>query len=227
MKYIAHRGQPLHAPENTIPSFILAAEKEHYYGIECDIYSTKDNHFVVFHNDDLMYMCKNQAKIMDLTLEEIKTFTIKAGRKIKSYSGLQIPQLSDFLDICSKYNKAAIIEIKHIHNLAQLTDLIAIIDEYPSLEVMIISFNINYLKYLRALVNIPLQYLTSKLTDEIIYDCRANQIDMSISKESVKPALIKRLKKEGFKVGVFTVNDKKQAKQFKELGIDYLTTDKL
>ncbi|MCR3906453.1 MAG: hypothetical protein NUK62_05465 [Tenericutes bacterium] len=227
MKYIAHRGQPTQAPENTIPSFVLAAEKEHYFGIECDVYSTKDNHFVVIHNDDLKYMCKDSSKIMDLTLEEIKSFTIKAGKKIKSYPNLQIPQLSEFLDLCSKHNKAAIVEIKQVHDLTQLSDLISIFDDYPSLEIIVISFNINYLKYLRALTNRRLQYLTSSLTNEMIYDCRANQIDIGINKESVNPNLIKRLKKEGFEVAVFTVNDKKQAKQFEELGIDYITTDKL
>src|SRR5690606_30232348 len=147
--------------------------------------------------------------------------------KIKSHPDLRIPELSEFLDICSKYNKAAIIEIKRVHDLSQLSNLVLILEQYISLEVIFISFNITYLKYLRALTNLELHYLTSKLTDEMIYDCRTNQIDLGISKESVKPALIKKLKKEGFKIGVFTVNDKNQAKHLESLDIDYITTDKL
>ena len=124
-------------------------------------------------------------------------------------------------------NKAAVIEIKKVHDITQLTDLVAILDNYPSLTVILISFNLNYLKYLRAITNIDLQYLTQTISTEIMYDCRANHIDMSVDKDKLTPAIVKKLKKEGFKIAVYTVDSISQALQYEKMGIDFLTTNSL
>jgi glycerophosphoryl diester phosphodiesterase len=39
VKYVAHRGQSMNAPENTIPAFELAG-RSGFWGIECDTYCT-------------------------------------------------------------------------------------------------------------------------------------------------------------------------------------------
>jgi glycerophosphoryl diester phosphodiesterase len=227
MKYIAHRGLSSHAPENTIAAFNLAAKNQHYYGIECDIYTTKDNEFVVFHDENLKRMVKNPQNIMDLTYPELESFFIKTGSKIRTYRNEKIPKLTEFLDICSDHNKAAIIEVKKVHDMTLLTNLVAILDNYPSLTVIIISYNINYLKYLRAISTIELQFLTDINTTDIMYDCRANHIDISFDKDKLKPAIVKKLKKEGFKIAVYTVDNISQAIQFEKMGIDFLTTNSL
>ncbi|MEF3692634.1 MAG: glycerophosphodiester phosphodiesterase family protein, partial [Acholeplasmataceae bacterium] len=67
MKYIAHRGYSSKAPENTVPSFTLAGEKQRFYGIECDLYTTKDGQFVVFHDENLKRMTGVDGSIMDYT----------------------------------------------------------------------------------------------------------------------------------------------------------------
>jgi glycerophosphoryl diester phosphodiesterase len=227
MKYIAHRGLSSQAPENTIASFSLAAKNQHFYGIECDVYSTKDGEFVVFHDDNLKRMAKATRNIMDLTYPELSEYSIKTGSKIRTYRNEKIPLLTAFLDICLDNNKAAVIEIKKVHDITQLTNLVAILDNYPSLTVILISFNLNYLKYLRAITNIDLQYLTQSISTEIMYDCRANHIDMSVDKDKLTPAIVKKLKKEGFKIAVYTVDSISQALQYEKMGIDFLTTNSL
>lgn len=227
MKYIAHRGLSSQAPENTIASFLLAAKNQHFYGIECDVYSTKDGEFVVFHDDNLKRMAKTALNIMDLTYSELNQITIKSGSKIKSYRNEKVPLLTSFLDICSDHNKAAVIEVKKVHDITQLSNLVTILDNYPSLTVIFISFNLNYLKYLRAITNCDLQYLTSVNSTEIMYDCRANRIDISFDKDKLTPALVKKFKKEGFKIAVYTVDSISQALQFEKMGIDFLTTNSL
>ena len=227
MKYIAHRGLSSQAPENTIASFTLAAKNQHFYGIECDVYTTKDGEFVVFHDENLKRMAKSPLNIMDLTYLELQEVLIKTGPKIRTYRDEHIPLLTSFLDICSDHNKAAVIEIKKVHDMTQLTDLVAILDNYPSLTVILISFNLSYLKYLRAVTNCELQYLTAVNSTEIMYDCRANHIDISFDKDKLKPAIVKKLKKEGFKIAVYTVDSISQAIQFEKMGIDFLTTNSL
>ncbi len=227
MKIIAHRGLSSIAPENTIASFELAAKEQRFFGIECDIHETKDHHFVIHHDDNLMRMAKVDLKIKDLTLDEIQRHTIKSGHGVQTYNHQVVPTLDEFLEICVYFDKVAVIEIKEVSELTALTNLVNLIENYPGLKAILISFNMNYLKFIRALSEtIELQLLSGELDDSTIYDARLNRIDLSLWHELVNPDLMKKLKKEGFKVAIFTVNDQKQKMAYQKMGIDYLTTDK-
>lgn len=226
MKYIAHRGLSSKAPENTIAAFTLAGQKQRFFGIECDLYTTKDGRFVVFHDEQLKRMTGVEGAVMDYDYNELLQMTIIKGSRIKQYPDQKIPTFEEYLDVCSYYNKTAVIEIKRIHDITQLTDLVNTIDERIGLSVIIISFNINYLKYIRAISSAELQLLTDQVDDETIYECRVNQLDVSMPKEMITLQLVKKLKKEGFKIGTFTVDEAKTMIEFEKYGIDYLTTNR-
>lgn len=227
MKYIAHRGLSSQAPENTIASFLLAAKEERFFGIECDVHETIDHQFIVFHDDDLKRMAKMDIKVKETTYQELQKYLIKTGSKVKTFPNQTIPLLTDYLSICEEYQKAAIIEIKYVQDMENLQKLLEIFEHYPTVKIILISFNLSYLKYLRAISDVSLQFLTDKVTDTLIYDLRVNSIDVSIQKDSFKPTLIAKLKKKGFEIATFTVNKKSTAKQLEKIGIDYITTDKV
>ena len=48
---IAHRGESVDAPENTLPAYKTAVERG--FGFECDIYLSKDGRVFTFHDKDL------------------------------------------------------------------------------------------------------------------------------------------------------------------------------
>ncbi len=48
---IAHRGESLDAPENTMPAYKLAVDRG--FGFECDLYLSKDGRVFTFHDSDL------------------------------------------------------------------------------------------------------------------------------------------------------------------------------
>ncbi len=48
---IAHRGESVAAPENTLPAYRTAVERG--FGFECDIYLSKDGRVFTFHDGDL------------------------------------------------------------------------------------------------------------------------------------------------------------------------------
>ncbi len=221
MKYIAHRGKTSDALENTIEAFLAAATDPHFYGIECDIYSTSDHEFIIYHDQILNRFADDERKVMDLTYKEIEVIKLN-GIDNESY---KIPHLVEFLNVCKLYQKKPIIEIKKIHDISLLQDLLTLLEDYMTLEPMIISFNINYLKYLRTLSNIELYILTTEISGQLIYDCKVNELNFYINKESVSKQTISTLKKKGFKVGVYTVNEKETEDLCKNLKVDYLTTD--
>lgn len=226
MKIIAHRGLSSIAPENTLKAFELAGKEQRFFGIECDIHETKDHQFVIMHDANLSRMAKVDLNIKELTLNEIKMHKIKTGNGIKNYPNEYLPTFEEYLELCVYYDKVAVIEIKEVLELTSLTDVVNRIENHPGLKAVIISFNINYLKYIRALSSqFELQLLVNEIEESVIYDARVNQIDLSIWHELINPDLVKRLKKEGFKIALFTVNDPKLQVKYAKMGIDYLTTD--
>ena len=89
----AHRG--LHdnlwgVPENSLPAFQAAVDKG--YGIELDVHLTADNELVVHHDDTLYRMCHVERDIKDMTLKEIRQYTL-LGTKEK------IPTLQEVLEL--------------------------------------------------------------------------------------------------------------------------------
>jgi glycerophosphoryl diester phosphodiesterase len=227
MKIIAHRGLSSQAPENTIKAFELAGKEQRFFGIECDIHETKDHAFVVIHDHNLKRMCDIDKNVKDLTLKEIKKYKIKSGNHVSTYPKEKIPTFDEYLDICSYYDKVSVIEVKEVSELASLTEVVNKIEDHPGLRTVIISFNVNYLKYMRALSDtLELQLLADELKEDILYDLRVNKIDLSLWHENITKERVELLKKEGFKIAVFTVNTTKLQTKYNKLGIDYLTTDK-
>lgn len=217
MEYIAHRGKTQKALENTIEAFEHAGQDNHFVGIECDIHSTLDGIFVVHHDDSIKQL--DNKKIVELNFQEIKN--------IKLEGKYQIPLLEEFLDICKKYQKIPMIEIKKIADIEHLQQLITMLELYQDIKPVIISFNMNYLKYLRTQTQFDMYFLTTEISDQNMYDCRVNEINFYINKESLNKETIKTLKSKGFKIGVFTVNETEIEKHAKNLEIDFLTTDTL
>ena len=79
--YYAHRG--LHGklpgyedafPENSLAAFARAVEKG--FGIELDVRQTADGEIVVFHDDTLDRVAGVEGKVRDMTLSELKEFTL-------------------------------------------------------------------------------------------------------------------------------------------------------
>lgn len=227
MKWIAHRGFSYNAPENTIPAFLFAAEDDFIFGIECDIHTTKDDKFIVIHDETTKRMTRDKYQVNALTLEEIKELNIKNGNKVRSFLNLKIPTLNEYLDICASHNKCAIIEVKTVNNIDLLNQLIEQIESFHNLNAIIISSNLNYLKFLRAISELELQLITEKITDSLMYDCRVNQIDFAIKKTIADDKTIARLKKKGFKINVWTITNLREAKKLIALKVDYITTGKV
>ena len=89
---IAHRG--LHndtLTENSMGAFKNAIE--HGYHIETDVHLLKSGEVVVFHDNTLKRVCGIDAKIEELTLDDIK------GDKYLLPSGEHIPLFSEMLEL--------------------------------------------------------------------------------------------------------------------------------
>ncbi|MGN0595625.1 MAG: glycerophosphodiester phosphodiesterase, partial [Hominimerdicola sp.] len=95
IKYIAHRGAMDLAPECTIPAFKMA-DSSGYQAFECDIWQTKYNDFIVFHETLAQKLGKN-IEVKNLTKEKVKKYPIVYGKNIEQYSPLYIPSVAKTL----------------------------------------------------------------------------------------------------------------------------------
>lgn len=221
MEWIAHRGKTNQALENTTEAFKAAAIDSLYQGIECDVYPSVDGEFFVYHDEDFSRLSNFQTRLLDLTSLEIEAIKLR-NTKGQEYA---IPKLTQFLDICKKYQKRPIIEIKKVHQFQELHQLLQLLEPYLKLNPIIISFQIDYLKYLRALAPIELLFLTSTINDEMIYDCRVNEFGFNLHEKLLNHTTVTLLKKKGFKVGFWTVSKQEKARLAEKLEVDYLTVD--
>ena len=62
---LLHRGDTSNYPENTKESIISALNNKNYNGFETDIRLTKDNKWIIFHDENLKRLCNNDLNIKD------------------------------------------------------------------------------------------------------------------------------------------------------------------
>ena len=89
----AHRGlysKDQSVPENSLPAFRAAVEAG--YGFELDVQLSKDGQVVVFHDDDLLRGCGEDAPVSSKTLEELRTLPLFGTKE-------RIPLFTEVLEI--------------------------------------------------------------------------------------------------------------------------------
>lgn len=223
----AHRGVHALAPENTIPAFEEAV-KHNYYSAECDIRLTKDNQWVVIHNSSVNARFCQMGEVKDYTLEELKTFSYKGGANFWKYKDMRIPTLHEYLDVFVDADTRPQIEIKE-DGCDMLGTVVDAIREKDLVEkAIVISFDIEQLKYVNQLEpDIELWYLVDEITPENIAEAKATGDNVWLSANfSVNNTETMQLAIDaGVGVSFWTVNTIEDAKMLYDMGIRYMETD--
>lgn len=218
---IAHRGYSSRHVENSLKAF-EAAGQSNFEGIECDVQVTKDGSIVISHDDNLKRLTGVDKVISASTFEEIKAIPFLDDSTQTTVS------LTDYLSICQKYQKTAIIEIKENVRVEDIKAIYETVKNSGLTSFQFISFNIGHLISLRAIDNfVELQYLTRKYSPNYLKTCLDYRLNPSINYKSLTKPLIELFHSNGLKIGVWTVDDVEIANRLIEEDIDYLTTNKL
>ncbi len=94
---IAHRGDHVEAPENTIAAFENGIKNEVDY-VEIDLRTSKDSVLVIMHDATVDRMTNGKGKISDLTYAEIKR--LKIFNKKDSAKTYPVPTFEEVLKTC-------------------------------------------------------------------------------------------------------------------------------
>ncbi len=177
--YVAHRGYSGLYPQNTIPAFEKAVEAG-FWGVECDIHTTKDGKWVVIHDGEISKLTNGNGNISEMTFDEIQQFKMDSGNGIENYGSLPIPTLEEYLDVCLTGDIIPVIEIKGWEK-KYLPSLKEILEEYNlSDKAVIISFDEDALTEYRALdCNAKIYYLVNSPKFEDVDFCRENNFGLN------------------------------------------------
>ena len=93
---IAHRGNHVDVPENTLAAFEEGIKHGIDY-VEMDLRTTKDGKLVIMHDGTVDRMTDGHGKVAELTLAEIDKLTIKG---FKSDRSQHVPHFEDVLKVC-------------------------------------------------------------------------------------------------------------------------------
>lgn len=225
---IAHRGFSAVAPENSDKAFIKAGEAN-FYAAECDIQLSKDNIWVVNHNDTIDYMTDGTGKISEMTYDEISESFIDKGNNWKVCAKQKLITLDDYLSICDEYKIIPQIEVKE-GNYRCLDKILTALDNYDGMRenAIIISFDGVILEKIRNLDNeIELWYLTHEITDAQMQLAVMNNYALAFNCRKYDAEMLKKAQDENIKLASWTVDDLKIYEELYNLGIRNFTTNRL
>ncbi len=225
---IAHRGVSALERENTCPAFIVAGVKS-YYGIETDVHVTKDNQFIIVHDDDLKRIAGLDMQVEESTFESLRAVRLKDLDEKTLRNDLFLPTVEEYISICKKYQKQAVIELKNRMPKQSVWELADRIRALGWLQrATFISFFGENLLYLRQrYADASAQYLTETCTDDEIKFMIDNRFDADLCGYCVTKEKVDVLHQAGLLVNVWTIDTLEDAQKAKEYGVDFITTNVL
>ncbi len=221
--YGAHRGLSSYYPENTMSA--IKGSIGHCDFIEVDVQLSKDEQPVIIHDDTLDRTTNYKGRVCDFNLDELKKLDYGDGEKLLT--------LHDALKFV-KDNKLYInVEIKDMHNnfndeLVVDTVLNVIKSQDVQNRVLISSFRHEYLPLCKKKLDIPTAALVEnthpKNLLKYLKDLGVDSYHISYALVDAK--VVRELKKAGYFVNVYTVDDKKRARELFDMGINGIFTNK-
>lgn len=229
VKMIAHRGLSGLEKENTCPAFVAAGNRS-YFGIETDIHRTADGQYVVIH-DETTKRVSNEK--IDINVEEnpysaLKDIVLPDIDGSTNRQDIKIPLLIDYLKICKKYEKKAVLELKNHFEEKHIKEVIEIIKEVDYLDNMIfISFDFENCRTLRKLLpQSDIQWLLAQeITDDILNTLNKYRLNLDSAYQAITKDVVKKVHALGLTVNCWTCNTKEIADKLIKYGVDYITTN--
>lgn len=223
---IAHRGLSGLELENTASAFVAAGNRS-YYGIETDVHRTVDGKFIIIHDDNTRRVAMDHLVIEESTYETLRSLHLcdkdgKRGRK-----DLILPSLQEYIQICKKYDKISVLELKNHFEPEDLDQIIAIISEEGWLEKTIfISFDLpNMINMRKKMPDQKLQFLISTYPDWLEDTLKEHRLDLDIYYRSLTEEKVKTLHAAGIEINVWTVDELEDAQRLSQWGVDYITSN--
>jgi glycerophosphoryl diester phosphodiesterase len=226
VKMVAHRGISGLERENTCPAF-LAAGMRSYFGIETDVHITRDGNFILCHDSNLSRVAGVDMVIEESDFDALRSVHFTDIWRDMPRNDIFLPSLEEYLHICLKYEKEAVLEVKGSFTPEECKRLVEAVRAAEMLEhTTFISFSKeSCIGVKNACADAKIQFLFLKDPDEGIDFCIEHGFDADMYRILITPERIERLHAASLEVNCWTVNDPKEAEALISMGIDYITSN--
>lgn len=218
---VSHRANGYGELENSMGA-LKAAARAGVHAIEFDLNHTKDNKTVVYHDEVLKRFVKGACPfgraVRHLTLEEISQ-----GCQLEN--GEAVPTFREAMIELSKFDSVLFVELKDTIIEEDFKVIKEFYSERPE-KVVIISFKTKILdKVLEKRKKDPFfKKIKTVLLKKYGYFGKIDKYD-GIDAKYIHKRKVKRLKKKGHLVGVYTKDSERKIKKYLKKGVDFITTN--
>ncbi|MBE6554869.1 MAG: hypothetical protein E7663_01350 [Ruminococcaceae bacterium] len=217
---IAHRGCSGLERENTAAAFVAAGNRT-YFGIETDVHRTLDGKYIIIHDDDTKRVAIDKLTVEESTFDTLRGLTLlNKFSEQKDRADLVLPSLEEYIAICKKYEKKAVLELKNPFGEEDICAICRIIEEMDYLgEVIFISFCYENLVFLRKhYPKQPAQYLVSSFNDGLIDKLKAQSLDLDIHYKALSAERVALCHQNGIKVNTRGVDMTEASEMLASIG---------
>ena len=239
---IAHRGESVDAPENTLPAYKTAVERG--FGFECDVYLSKDGRVFTFHDRDLKRTTAgaNTNKCADVTWSEVSKLDVGGWGKWKGskFSPTRPALLEEVLEL-ARDGRQIYVEVKPGPEIVPyIKEVFAKQKNATPKNALFIAFNRKTCKKLKELMpEYKVYWLTSSkfgpkgaqkpVTAEYIIEgikeTGADGVDCHFNSKIITADIIKKVKAAGYEFHVWTVDKLEESLKAFERGAQTVTTN--
>ena len=233
---IAHRGESIDAPENTLPAYRTAVERG--FGFECDIYLAKDKRLFTFHDGTLTRTTAgantNRCTDVDWAGTVSKVNVGGWGKWKGSKFDPTRPALFSEVLALARDGRYVYVEVKG-NDPSWVPYIKAEMEKAKNVNpgnVLFISFGDRVCAELkRAMPEYRVYFLTGakRYAAEALVaklsEMRVDGVDISFDPSVIDKAYVDTVKAAGFSFHVWTIDDLEKAKKAFAVGADTLTTN--
>lgn len=224
VKIVAHRAGGDLAHENTI----LGLEAAISYKADCseiDVQRTKDNHYIINHDDTFERCCDDPHASYELNLAEVKKLKVKYNLNPME-EPTEVATIEEFLDTAKDKIKL-FIELKGVTANPQMADdLYKMVKERDMIDqVMFIGLNYDLLEYVES--KYP-EITTGYLCFFGFGDIQNMNVDvLLLEAETATDHNIDKIHEAKKEVGIWTVDNVSSMSIYMASTADYIITDKV
>ena len=225
-KMVAHMGAKGLETENTVAAYVASANRS-YYGIETDVHITKDKKVIAIHDENA-----KRVSGVDILVEESNFDDLRKIRLFDNNGNVRedlcMPSLEDYISVCKRYGKIAVLELKNRMADEDVYMIYVIIESMGYNDSTVyISFSIENLHAIRKKnPTQTVQYLIGKNVPEDLVDTlKEYKYDLDIYSEAITKELLDACHAIGALVNVWTVDKVEKAEELVDMGIDFITTN--
>ena len=241
---IAHRGESVDAPENTLPAYKTAVERG--FGFECDIFMSKDGRIFTCHGD-LERITEGAVtnRVTDLTWDELSKINVADNAKWRDsrFNPTHIALLDEVLEL-ARDGRYIYVEVKG-HKpewVPQIKEVFARQRNASPKNVLFISFGREVCAELKRLMpeykvfwlttakvrpspGAPKVPVSAKYIVDVLRETGADGVDCEYVGGLTTAKIIDEVKSAGYEFHVWTVDDYDDAVEAFRRGVQSVTTN--